>query len=208
MRRFFSIIIFLAIFLAFPWGVISWMVRGDVYRDPDLLPYHKVGLLLGTTPSVNGVNNIFFSTRIEAAKTLYEKWKISHILVSGDNSTAAYNEPEMMRKALVKAWVPDTGISLDYAGLSTLDSVVRAKMIFGQEDGFTIISQPFHVERALFLARMKGIEATGFGSANVSLDRGLRTYIREIGARWKAFLDIAFGTEPVVLWEREKLTGE
>lgn len=105
------------------------------------------------------MNNVFFSTRIEAAKTLYERGKIKHILVSGDNSTAAYNEPESMRKALLKAGIPKEDITLDYAGFRTLDSVVRANVIFGQENGFTIISQPFHVERALFLARANGIDA-------------------------------------------------
>jgi hypothetical protein len=146
-----------------PFGMSS-SSRGDgylgsreesIYRDPDLLPTNQVWLLLGTTPSVNGVNNIFFSTRIEAAKTLYERGKIEHILVSCDNSTKAYNEPEAMRKALVKAGIPESDITLDYAGFRTLDSVVRAKEIFGQWSGFTIISQPFHVERATFSRKGK-----------------------------------------------------
>ena len=90
---------------------------------------------------------------------LYERGKIHHILVSGDNSTAAYNEPEAMRKSLVKAGIPERDITLDYAGFRTLDSVVRASEVFGQGSGFTIISQPFHVERALFIARANHIDA-------------------------------------------------
>ena len=85
-----------------------------------------------------------------------------------------------MRKALVKAGIPESAITLDYAGFRTLDSVVRAKEVFGQGSGFTIISQPFHVERALFLARANSVDAIGYGSVNVSLSLGLRTYIREI----------------------------
>lgn len=181
------------------------MTKESLYRDIDRIPVNQVWLLLGTTPSVNGMNNIFFTTRIEATKTLYERGKIRHILVSGDNSTKAYNEPEAMRKALVKAGIPDSAITLDFAGFRTLDSVVRAKEIFGQWSGFTIISQPFHVERALFLARMNGIDAIGFGSANVSIEIGLRTYIREIGARCVALIDIVLGTDPVVLGEKETL---
>jgi SanA protein len=184
------------------------MTQGLVYRDTNLIPKNHVGLLLGTTPSVNGMNNIFFSTRIEAAKALYERGKISHILVSGDNSTAAYNEPVAMQNALMKAGIPKSDITLDYAGFRTLDSVVRAKEIFGQGSGFTIISQPFHVERALFLARANNIEAIGYGSVNVSLSIGLRTYIREIGARWLALYDAYFGTDPVVLGKKESLGGE
>ena len=85
-----------------------------------------------------------------------------------------------MRKALVKAGIPESAITLDYAGFRTLDSVVREKEVFGQGSGFTIISQPFHVERALFLARANSVDAIGYGSVNVSLSLGLRTYIREI----------------------------
>jgi SanA protein len=208
MRKLLTSSILLTLFLILPWAIISWTTRGDIYRSVDTVPYEKVWLLLGTTPSVNGMNNIFFTTRIEAAKALYEKGKISHILVSGDNSRASYNEPESMRKALIKAWVKYEDITLDYAGFDTLDSVVRASRVFGQTGGYTIISQPFHVERALFLAHAKGIDAIGFGAANVSLERGLRTYIREIGARWKAVIDILLATEPKILGDSEKLTGE
>lgn len=208
MRRILTILIVLLILLILPWGWISWVTKGNIYRDPDLLPKNHVWLLLGTTPSVNGMNNIFFTTRIEAAKTLFERGKIEHILVSWDNSTKAYNEPEAMRKALLKAWIPESAITLDYAWFRTLDSVVRAKEIFGQWSGFTIISQPFHVERALFIARANHIEAVGYWAANVSLSIGISTYIREIGARWRAIIDSLLGTDPVILGEKEKLTGE
>jgi SanA protein len=74
--------------------------------------------------------NLFFSTRIEATKELFERGKIKHILVSGDNSQASYNEPEYMKQALMKAGVPESAITLDYAGFRTLDSIVRAKEVF------------------------------------------------------------------------------
>jgi SanA protein len=208
MRKFLLFILISGLLLFLPWVIISWTTKDRIYRDADSLPYSKAGLLLGTSPSVNGMNNIFFTTRIEAAKALYERGKIRYILVSGDNSTEAYNEPEAMRTALVKAGIPSEAITLDYAGFRTLDSVVRAKEIFWQEDGFTIISQPFHVERALFLARANGINAIGYGSANVSLAIWLRTYIREIGARIVALYDAYSGTDPVVLGEKEVLWGK
>jgi SanA protein len=113
-----------------------------------------------------------------------------------------------MRKALVKSWIPESVITLDYAGFRTLDSVVRAKEIFGQGSGFTIISQPFHVERALFLAEANHIDAIWFGAANVSLSIGLWTYMREIAARWRAVIDVILWTDPVILWQKEKLTWE
>jgi SanA protein len=82
MRKFLLFILISAILLSLPWAIISWTTKGQIYRDIDILPYSKVGLLLGTSPSVNGMNNIFFTTRIEAAKALYERGKIRHILVS------------------------------------------------------------------------------------------------------------------------------
>ena len=208
MRKFLLFILVSIFLLSLPWIIISWSAETRLYRDVDTIPEREVGLLLGTTPSVDGVNNLFFSTRISAAQLLYEKKKISHILVSGDNATASYNEPEAMRKALIKAGIPEADITLDYAGFRTLDSVVRAKEVFSQGSGFTIISQPFHVERALFLARANGIDAIGYGSANVSLELGMRTYIREIGARWIALYDAYFETDPAVLGGREPLSGK
>lgn len=184
---------------------ITLLEEGRVYRDTETIPYREVGLLLGTSPGSDGMQNLFYTTRIEATKMLYERGKIRHILVSGDNSTRSYNEPELMKKSLMKAGIPESAITLDYAGFRTLDSVIRAREIFGQTDGFTIISQPFHVERALFLARANGIDAIGYGAANVSISIAPLVYIREIGARWRAIYDAIFGTDPVVLGEREKL---
>ena len=94
---------------------------------------------------------------------------------------------------------------MDFAGFRTLDSVVRANKIFSQTGGFTIISQPFHVERALYLARANGINAIGYGAANVSLEYGLYAYLREIPARWLALYDAWFGTEATVLGEKQLL---
>jgi len=204
----FSLFFFFAVFLLMlPWGIISVSTQNLVYRDIETIPEKGVGLLLGTTPTVWGMTNLFFTTRIEAAKELYERGKIHHILVSWDNSTRAYNEPEAMKTALIKAWVWEKDITLDYAGFRTLDSVIRAKEIFSLTGGFTIISQPFHIERALYLAQANGIDAIGYGAANVSIKYGPLAYLREIPARWLALYDAWFGTEATVLGEREVLSN-
>lgn len=205
LRKILYFFIFTSTLLILPWGIISMMTSFLVYRDTDNIPIREVGLLLGTSPWTNGQVNLFFSTRIEATKELYEKGKIHHVLVSWDNSTPSYNEPEMMKKALIKAGIPEDAITLDYAGFRTLDSVVRASEIFSLTGSFTIISQPFHVERALFLARFNDIDAIGFWAANVSLQFGLFPYIREIGARWVALYDTLVNTQPKILGEKEKL---
>mgnify|MGYP002137931064 CR=1 FL=1 len=208
MKKIPIILILIALILIFPWIVISWKTSGILYRDIEVIPARKVGLLLWTTPSVEGRINLFYTTRIEATKLLYEKGKIQKIIVSGDNSNASYNEPEYMRNSLVKAGIPESAITLDYAGFRTLDSVVRAKEVFSQTGGFIIISQPFHVERALFLAEKNNIDAIGYGAANVSFGIAPSVYFREIGARWLALFDAYFWTEPWVLGKTEKLNGE
>jgi SanA protein len=204
MRKLFLFILISAMLLMTPWVIISVSVSDRVYRDIETVPIREVGVVLGTTPGV-WWSNLFFSTRIEAAKELYERGKIKKIIVSGDNSDKSYNEPEYMRAALVKSGVPADVITMDYAGFRTLDSVVRASEVFSLTGGFTIISQPFHIERALYLAEANGIDAIGYGAANVSLEYGLYAYIREIPARWLALYDAWFGTEATVLGDKEKI---
>ena len=205
MRKLFIILIVLGSILMTPWGIISWQTHERVYRDIEKVPNRDVWLLLWTTPSIGGQENLFFSTRIEAAKELYERGKIKHILVSWDNSTAGYNEPQYMKTALLNRWIPESAITLDYAWLRTLDSMVRAKEIFSLTGEFIVISQPFHIERALYIGDMRGIDAIGYGAANVSLRYWPMAYLREIPARWLALYDAYIGTEPTVLWEREPL---
>ncbi|MBP9779349.1 YdcF family protein [Candidatus Gracilibacteria bacterium] len=206
MRKFLQILLAFGIFLMLPWGIISLSTQNRVYREVESIPSREVGLLLGTTPGINS-SNLFFRTRIEATKELYERGKIRHILVSGDNGNPDYNEPEAMRLALIKAGIPNEDITLDYAGFRTLDSIVRAKEIFSLTGGITIISQPFHIERALFISNAYHIDAIGYGAANISLKFGAYPYIREIGARWIALYDVIFGTEPKVLGKKEKFNS-
>jgi SanA protein len=111
------------------------------------------------------------------------------VIVSGDNSTQYYDEASAMKKALVENGVPDSVITLDYAGFRTLDSVVRCKWVFGQSD-IILVSQEFQNERALFIAEHFGINAVGFNAQDVPEGYGLKTSIREYFARVKAVLDI------------------
>lgn len=162
---------------------------------------NKVGLVLGTSKYYKGGGlNLYFKYRIDAAVELFNAGKIDFILVSGDNSTMAYNEPINFKKELVKRGIPEDVIFLDYAGFRTLDSVIRAKEIFGQEE-ITIISQEFHNERAIFLAQNHGIQAIGFNAKSEGTF-GPRMKIREYFARTKAYLDIIFNVEPKFYGEK------
>lgn len=182
--------------------IIIQAAKGRIYDQVEEIPVHKVGLLLGTSPKLrNGRPNLYFHYRIEAAAALYFQGKISYILVSGDNRRRNYNEPIEMQKALVAHGVPDSVIVLDYAGIRTLDSVIRAKKIFGQ-DRLTVISQHFHNERALYLADWQGIEAVGYNAKDVDAYGGLKTKLRELLARVKVFIDMATDKEPRHLGER------
>lgn len=159
-------------------------------------PTNHVGLVLGTSDRARGGGtNPFFRHRIESAAALYHAGKVRHLLVSGDNGTLSYNEPRQMRRALMAAGVDSARITLDFAGFRTLDSVVRAKAVFGQSR-FTIISQRFHNERAVFLARSKGIEAIAFNAPDPPAWGSVRTWLRERLARVKVFMDLLFGTQP------------
>ncbi len=166
------------------------------------LPDAPVALVLGTSKYLsNGQPNLYFDLRMAAASTLYHQGKVKYIIVSGDNRKANYNEPEQMKQDLVAQGVPEERIYLDYAGFRTLDSIVRAQEIFGQNK-MIIVSQKFHNERAVFLARKRGIEAYGFNAQDVNVYSGFRTNVREVIARNKVFVDLIFAVEPKFLGEK------
>ncbi|MEM6802003.1 MAG: ElyC/SanA/YdcF family protein [Bacteroidota bacterium] len=182
--------------------MIEQYASGRTYNSSSKIASNRVGLVLGTSPKlVNGRKNLFFQYRIEAAVKLFRSGKVDYLLVSGDNGSPYYDEPTAIKKALIARGIPEGKIYLDYAGFRTLDSVVRAKEIFGQST-FTVISQQFHNERAIFLARSKGIEAIGFNARDVKGRNGLKVKVREALARAKVFLDIIFQVEPKFLGEK------
>lgn len=160
------------------------------------VPETKTALLLGTGKTLsNGLPNAYFYNRIQAAIDLYKSGKIRYIIVSGDNSTKDYNEPEDMQLALMQYGIPKDHIFMDHAGFRTLDSVIRAKDIFGQTQ-LVIISQKFHNERAVFLARKNGMEAFGYNANDVNKYAGFKTNMREYLAKAKVYWDLLFGVEP------------
>jgi SanA protein len=172
---------------------LSWCrvsrCHGLTYDNVAAIPHRKVGLVLGCSPRLgNGDRNWFFKNRMDAAAELFKKRKVDYLLVSGDNRRRTYDEPTAMKKALVLLGVPDSRIVCDCAGLTTLDSVVRAKAVFGQES-VIIVSQRFHNERAIYLARAFGLDAVGYNAPAVAITSAPRTYLREILSRQRAWLD-------------------
>ena len=174
--------------------------KGKVFSDIDSIKYNKVGLLLGTTPQarITKVKNYFFIYRIDAAEQLYKAGKIEQILISGDeNSLDGINEPECMRDSLVARGVPASDIILDGKGYRTINSIINANKVFGLKS-FTIISQEFHNERALYQAEHLGLDVENLQAYNAKMPKSRRAFlttIREYFARVKMFIDLMFFEE-------------
>ncbi len=180
---------------------------GKLYDEIGEVPGERVGLVFGTSPWIGERENLYFRYRIEAAAELWKAGKLRCIIVSGDNEKRSYNEPEYMKDALVEAGVPAEMIIADYAGFRTLDTVYRAKEVFGAEK-VTLISQRFHNERAAYLAKAKGLDFVGYNARDVDGQGGLKTKLREIGARVKMWLDVRIlNTEPRFYGDPEELPG-
>ena len=174
--------------------------KGKVSSDIDSIKYNKVGLLLGTTPQarITKVKNYFFIYRIDAAEELYKAGKIEQILISGDeNSLDGINEPECMRDSLVARGIPSNVIFLDGKGYRTINSVINANKVYGLKS-FTIISQEFHNERAIYQAEHLGLNVENLQAYNAKMPKSRRAFlttIREYFARVKMFIDLITSDE-------------
>jgi SanA protein len=170
------------------------------------LPKQATALVLGTSPrsARSSAPNPFFEGRMDTTARLFQAGILEHVLVSGDNRVPNYNEPAAMREALLQRGVPDSAISMDSAGIRTLDSIVRARKTFHLEHNLIIITDDFHLPRALFLAAETGLPASGFASEHVPWRRSYRTRFREWLSRGRACLDIYFWrTQPPTSEETE-----
>jgi SanA protein len=198
-RLFRRILLILACVALLTAGVDQWVrssTRMQMYDEVAAIPHRKVGLLLGTSKFLgNGWINHYYRYRIAAAVALFKAGKVDFILVSGDNGKSYYNEPETMQTDLIAAGIPADRVVLDYAGFRTLDSILRCRDVFGEEN-ITIISQPFHNARALFISNRKHMNAIAFNASDVAPQAGFKVLLREKFARVKMLIDLATGKEP------------
>ncbi len=206
LRKLFKLLIFFVLASGILIVVADKLVSAqskNCYSSLSEVKSKKVGLVLGTSKYVqSGRVNLYYQYRLDAVKLLYDAEKIKFVLVSGDNSTTQYDEPNTFKEDLIAMGIPPEKIHLDYAGFRTLDSVVRAKEVFQEED-FILISQPFHNERALFIAASKNIQAKGFNAKDVGKRYGFKTKLREKFARVKTLLDLyLLNTQPKFLGEK------
>ncbi|MCO1594487.1 YdcF family protein [Micromonospora sp. RHAY321] len=185
---------------------VTWVrgaADGHLYSEADV-PDAPVALVLGTRVDADGTPSPFLAARLEIARRLFAGGKVRAILVSGDNMNADYNEPAAMLRWLVDRGVPARKVVLDHAGFDTYDSCARAEQIFGVTRA-TVVTQSFHLPRAVALCRRLGIDARGVGDETVK--RYAQTWrvssSREHGACLKAALDLLSGRDPAHLGRRE-----
>ena len=176
---------------------ITLRAQGRIFSRLDDVPSNHFGVVLGTSArAAGGGDNPFFAGRMRAAAELFRSGKVRHLVLSGDDRRAGNDEPRDMRAALARLGVPENATTLDPGGFSTLDSMARAKELF-RIQRMTIITDDFHAERAILLARHFGIDACAYTSAPVPFPRSKKTRTREIGARLAALLDLyVLGTKP------------
>jgi len=202
------VIIFLIVVLIAVVGTVNYLVsnstKKQIYSDVNLIPKNKVGLLLGTAKfkdKARHIINLYYQNRIDATVTLYMAGKIDYVIVSGD-STTFYNEPVLMKEDLVARGIPAAKIYMDNAGFRTLDSILRCRDIFG-EDHFTIISQGFHNQRALYIANHKNVSAIAYNAADG--DSFWDATFREKMARVKMALDLLLNKQAQYYGERVEI---
>jgi len=160
-----------------------------LYNSTKLIPHAEYGLLLGTSKYFKkGEHNDFYANRVEAAVLLISQNKISKIIVSGTHELVNYSEPLSIKKDLMSKGVADSLIILDFDGDRTLLSIMNFKNEY-KKDSLIIISQDFHNQRAVYLARKHGLNAWGFNAKEVKFSTSYKVLFRELFAKGKAIFE-------------------
>jgi len=172
---------------------IIWSVGTFIFSDIAQIPSNSVALVLGTDLlHSDGSTNSHFITRTVAAAKLYKAGKVNYLLISGNANNRGFNEPIGMKEAIVKLGVPEGKIVVDTVGTRTIDSIINAKQIFALKK-LTVVTDDFHMHRALFLCQHFAIEAVGFPAGKSPLDRwAIRSRMREYAARVRSVIDLLF----------------
>ncbi len=198
----FTLLIFLIILFANL--IVIFSSQGKIYYNVENVPDKKVALVLGTSKYVAGnigLVNLFYKKRLDAANELFDSGNIEYLILSGTRDGIYYNEPETMKADLMKMGIPEDKIYLDYSGFRTFDSLMRARDVFLQKD-IVIVSQKFHLQRALLIAKNFDMTAVGYVAKNPPFWLALPVYVRESLSRVKLFFDIFIRNESKIYEER------
>lgn len=194
----------LVLVLAAPLAWVQVGGRLRVHPGVQDVPARPVALVLGAGLRPDGTPSTYLTRRLDAARQLYERGTVGVILVSGDNSRAGYDEPTAMLDWLVARGVPSERVVRDFAGFDTHDTCVRARGVFGVTEA-VVVTQDYHLPRALFSCTQAGIDAVGVGVSAKSVEpaKAVMYRVREAPASLKAAWDALSGREPVHLGETE-----
>lgn len=167
---------------------------------------YDVAIIFGTSQFLrSGAHNPHFFGRVERGAALYHTGQVNHLLLSGDNRTLYYNEPLRMQRALTQLGVPADHTTLDYAGLSTFDTLKRARDIF-QLEAAVLITQDYHLPRALYIAEHLGLDVVGCVAKGPEWSGMKRLWLREVAARFRTLGDLhIWHREPRMLGDPEPL---
>ncbi len=184
----------------------TWVqaASSDHIFTEETVPSAPVALVLGAQVDPSGSPSAFLASRLEIARRLFVAGKVHAILVSGDHMDWGYDEPGAMRRWLTEQGVPAEKVVLDHAGFDTYDSCARANRIFGVDKAI-VVTQSYHLPRAVALCRRLGVDATGVGDDTSRQFRRpwFNSATREHGACLKAVVDVVSGRDPVFLGPQE-----
>lgn len=200
----------LIVFIGIANGVILILNRSLICQNIATVPKAQAVLVLGARVHSNGRLSLMLEDRVLTGYDLYRMGKAEKILISGDHGQTSYDEVNSIRKYLLKLNVPPKDIFMDHAGFDTYDSLYRAKAIF-KVKRMIIVTQRFHLPRAMFIARRMGLNATGFEADRHVYFHGpmIRSQFREALARTKAFLEVVvIHPKPKYLGDAIPITGD
>jgi len=208
MRRLLVIaVLFVALVLGLPNLIVGLGGRGVESKAAEV-PHAQAALVLGAQVMPNGAPSSMLSDRITAAAELYEAGRVDKLLLSGDHSRKQYDEVGTMKDILLKQGIPAEDIFTDHAGFDTWDSAQRAKRVFNARS-VVVVTQRFHMARALYDARKAGLDATGYAADKRDYGRVMpRLKVREAAARVKTIGDAVTGADPHFLGPTIPITGD
>jgi len=174
-----------------PLAVIASIVGSTApyrHNEATRVPKRDAAIIFGAYVTPNGVLSPMLRDRMNGGIELYQKGTVSRLLLTGDNSSATYDEVDAMKAYALEHQVPASAITLDYAGFSTYESCYRAQAVFKLQNA-VLVTQRYHLPRAVYSCRKLGIDAAGYGVPDFSLYPGttLRYSLREMGADLKAW---------------------
>jgi SanA protein len=200
-----GIVLLVIVIFTVSYLVINLSTRSYIYTDADKLPHAQVAIVPGAAILINGGLSPVLRDRVDMAIAIYRQGIVDKILVTGDNSSLEYNEVGPMKKYLLRNAIPEQDIFLDHAGFDTYSSMYRARDVI-QVKSMIVVSQAFHLPRAVYIARSLGVSAYG-----MSADRGrylFYNYVREMFGDVKAMSNLIFGRQPKYLGTQIPITGD